>query len=424
MKTTLQRLQIIIFIGFLLSVPLYWLSQDGNFNTTSVIEGRILSSFPKMGYSEVKRTIWLAVRGRFADAKDVFISRLEDQTIQDQFASAASDQFPLRISLIRMVKAADRAMIASTYSLLPDKALPADSKTQIYVTRDRSTVIKGLLFFNDETKRELDARIKVLSDLAAEFPDKHIYVFYFEKLAYSKFDPRLPNFVGLDGGQSFEYFAANLPQDITLGKMELTSVNDYNDYFYHTDHHWNIRGAWKAYQEMYTMVCVNYPGISPANDTIQYITYPDLEFLGTYARDTMYPFKPEKFEIARVDLPYYYILERDYKILYNKSTEYNAGIFDKDPYVSHYAEYFGTNKKFLTYHFDNGATKNLLLIGTSYKIPLQPWIASHYFESYFVNPLEYPNFSLARFMRDHNVDDIIILTDMDELLDPAAAIEP
>jgi hypothetical protein len=138
----------------------------------------------------------------------------------------------------------------------------------------------------------------------------------------------------------------------------------------------------------------------------------------------MYPFKPEKFEIARVDLPNYYILERDYKILYNESAEYNAGIFDNDPYVSHYAEYFGTNKDFVTYHFDNGATKNLLLIGTSYKIPLQPWIASHYHESYFVNPLQYKNFSLARFMRDHKVDDIIILTDMDEILDPAAAIKP
>ncbi len=424
MKTFLSRIQIILVICFLLSVPAYWLSRGGEFNTASIIEGRILTVFPNFGINEIERSVWLIIRGRFQDARDVLIAPLADQTVQSQFSSAASDQFPLRLPLIRFAKAADRAMIGTTYAFLPDKMIPADTKSQIYISKDRTTVIKGLLFFNDETRDKLDERIANYSALADEFPEKQFYIFYFEKPAYSSLDPRLGTFQNLDGGRSFEYFKANLPASITLGEMDLLSIDEYNTYFYHTDHHWNIHGAWAAYQDIYTMVSANYPGISPENDSIQFFTYQELICLGTYARDTLYPFKPEPFEIARVDLPEYYILERDFKITYNQSEQYNNGIFEHDPYISHYAKYFGTNNALLTYHFENGATRNLLLIGTSYKIPIQPWIASHYKESYFIIPFENPDFSLKRFLREHQVDDIIILTNMDELLDPVNEINP
>lgn len=424
MKTLQNRLQLFLVILFLLSVPLYWSLNDGNFSTNSVIEGRILNTFPKLGYKEFKRTIWLTFRGRFEEAQDIFLTGILDQSIQPQFLSASLDQFPLRISLIRLAKASDRLMINATYSMLPDKAVPLDSKSEIYITKDGKTVIKGLLFFNELTKKKLDLRIKNYADLSAKYPDKNFYVFYFEKIAFSKFDPRLSVFPGLDGGQSFDYFESHLPKNISLGLMDLSSIEDFNEYYYHTDHHWNIRGAWKAYQEIYKMVSKNYPGISPVNDSIHYIEYPNLTSLGTYARDTLYPFKPEPFEIATVNLADFSILQRDYKITYNQNDEYNQGIYSVDPYVSHYEKYFGTNNSFLTYYFSNNATKNLLLIGTSYKIPLQPWIASHYKISYFVNPVKYGSFSMEKFLKDHKVDDIIILTDMDELLNSEDAINP
>ena len=424
MKTFLSRIQILLVICFLLSIPAYWLTGVGEVKTTSIIEGRILTVFPKFGINEIKRSVWLIFRGRFQDSWGVFIDPLTSQTIQSQFSSSVSDQFPLRLPLIRLAKAADRAMIGTTYAFLPDQMVPADTKSQIYISKDGTTVIKGLLFFNDDTRDKLDERIANYSALADEFPEKHFYVFYFEKPAYSNLDPRLGTFQNLDGGRSFAYFKANLPANITLGEMDLSSIDEYNTNFFHTDHHWNIRGAWAAYQDMYIMVSANYPGISPVNDSIQYSTYPDLTFLGTYARDTLYPFKPEPFEIARVELPEFYILERDFKITYNRSEQYNTGVFKHDPYVSHYAEYFGTNNALLTYHFENGSTRNLLLIGTSYKIPLQPWISSHYHESYFIIPFENPDFSLKRFLKEHQVDDIIILTNMDELLDPVNEINP
>lgn len=424
MKNIQNRLLLLFVIVFLLSVPIYWSLNSGGFSTNSVIEGRILNTFPKLGYVEFKRTIWLTLRGRFEEAQDVFLTGLFDQSIQPQFLNASLDQFPFRIALIRLAKGSDRLLINTTYAILPDKAVPLDSKSKIYITKDGRTVIKDLLFFNESTKERLDHRIDNYEEIASKYPDKIFYVFYIEKLAYSKFDPRLPVYQDLDGGQSFDYFENHLPKNITLGMLGLSSIEDFNNYFYHTDHHWNIRGAWKAYQNIYEMVSKNYPGISPVNDSIQYIKYPNLTCLGTYARDTLYPFKPEPFEIATVSLPDFYILKRDYKITYNQNDNYNRGIFSTDPYVSHYEKYFGANDGFLTYRFNNNATKNLLLIGTSYKIPIQPWIASHYQTSYFVNPVKIEDFSMEKFLKEHKVDDIIILTTMDELLNLEDAINP
>ena len=396
----------------------------GEQKSTSIIEGRELTKFPQLGIVEITRTIWLVGKGRFDDAKDVFSNKIVDRSIQNQLTTAVSDHFPMRIGFIRLARGFDLAMVRAAYALLPDSAIPMGTRSEIYITKDQATVIKGLLENNEENQAQLDERIQDLSTLAGNYPDKHVYVFYFERLAYSDLDPRLPYFPNLDGGRLFEHLKQELPETITLGTLEISSVDEFNEYYYHTDHHWNIRGAWNAYQEMYKMVCQDFPDISPMNDSITFKTYPDLLFLGTYARDTLFPFKPETFEIGEVSLPNYSVYTRDYVIKYNLSDEYNSGIYSKDPYVSRYAEYFGANSPFLMYSFDNHASKNLLLIGTSYKIPIQPWIASHYQLSYFVNLANYPDFSLSGFLEDHQVDDIIILADMNELLDPTLSIKP
>jgi hypothetical protein len=424
MKPFIYRIQFFLVIIALLAVPVFWSAMSRWFEPISIIEGRDLETFPDTGWLEVKRTLWLVTRGRITEARELLIDRVMDRSLQDQFTLATSDHFPLRLNLIRAAKGFDLGMIYSTYAFLPDRAVPTNTRNEIFITWDQSTVIKGLPLYDEQDEQALDARIAEISTIANQYPDINVYVFYFELLANSEQNPMLPAIPGLDGGRSYAYLKDHLPANVTLDAMLLPDVAEFNQDFYHTDHHWNIRGAWKAYQQMYTMVSANYPGISPINDSIQYKTFPDLLFLGTYARDSLYPFSPELFEIGEVELPQYVVMTRDYPIDYNKSEQYLAGVFSKNPYVSRYAEFFGENYPYMEYVFDNGASRNLLVIGTSYKIPIQPWIASHYYESYFVNVSIDPEFSLSEFMQTHHVDDLIILTDMDELLSQKDSIRP
>jgi hypothetical protein len=424
MKPIIYRIQFFLVVIILMAVPSFWVINGENFDSISVIEGRELAAFPENGWIEVKRVFWLLANGRVQEALEQVTGQASGHSFRDQFTTAASDQFPARLCLIRAARSLDLTMIYSAYAILPDQAVPTNTKNEIFITWDQSTVIKGLPLYTEQGERLLDSRIAEIAAIANQNPDIEVYVFYSELLAYSQQNPMLSVIPDLDGGRTYDYLKENLPPNITLDAMILSDVSEYNENFYHTDHHWNIRGAWNAYQEIYTMISVNYPSISPVNESIQYKNFPNLLFLGTYARDSLYPFKPEIFEIGEVTLPEYQVYTRDYAIKYNLAEEYNAGVFSTDPYVSRYAEFFGANSAQLIYFSKNNAEKDLLLIGSSYKIPLQPWLASHYQTSYFINPANYPDFSLPAFLEEHPVDDIIILTNMNELLDPDTSFAP
>lgn len=424
MKNLLVRTQIILFIIVLFLVSGYWISRNRDFPEISVVEGRELEQFPRFGVKELMNTAWLIKEGLFTNARIYFWDPIAKSDFQQQVLEAASDQFPYRIPLIRFARVVDRAMISTTYLFMPDPAVPLDTTSGFYLTKDKSMVIKGIPQFSPAVTDVLDKQIENFTAMAGLFPEQNFYIYYFDRVANSELDPRIPYFEGLDGGQSFRYFASHLPDGITLQKMEFSEIDEFNRYFYHTDHHWNIRGAWRAYQEIYEMVNDHSSGLSQGIRSISFRTLPDLEFLGTYARDTLYPFEPEPFEIGAAELPPYEIIYQGKGIDYNVHEEYESGIFEKDHYISHYEKYFGKNLDLIEYRFDNDSTRNLLLFGTSHKLPLQPWIASHYHISYFVDLRLYENFSLSEFLLQHHVDDIIILTDTGEILDERFMIDP
>lgn len=428
MKNIILRFQVPLIILLLSSVWFFWVFQGRQFPDYSIIEQRSLSQFPKWGLEDVWKAAAMIKNGRWENLQNIFWKPIGSFELQNGLLHAVSDQFPIRLTFIRTAKAIDRFMIKTTYLFLRDPAIPMDVNHSYYITRDKNTVISRLPYFDEKMINNLDYRLENLKQIKEMFPEKNIYVFYFQEIPSSPFDPRTPYFKNLDGGQAIRYFESHLPSGVILHKMEFSSLQELKSNFFYTDHHMNIRGAWNAYQQLYEMIEKNYPGISPQLTNIQFNKFPDLKCSGTYVRDTLYPIEPEIFEIAQVNLPNFKIIENDNEIKYNLSSEYNAGIYNKDNYTSRYQEYFGYPSGFLTYIYENQAPKNLLLFGSSYKIVIQPWIAAHYQVSYFIDTWRYSwtgsSFSIAKFAEDHDFDDIIIFTDLFELVSNDYIINP
>ena len=105
-----------------------------------------------------------------------------------------------------------------------------------------------------------------------------------------------------DNGQSLVYFLEKKPQALAFRNYALTSFQDYKDRFFRTDHHWNIRASVDAYQDIYAMLKEQYETISPPVEVKEYRQIKDLEFLGGFAKTTLYPVKPESLEYAVVDM--------------------------------------------------------------------------------------------------------------------------
>jgi hypothetical protein len=134
-------------------------------------------------------------------------------------------------------------------------------------------------------------------------------------------------------------------------------------------------------------------------------------FLGSLARQSLYPVQAEKFEIANVKLPPYRVISNG-KVTYHDQNPQNLTTnSSSNPYTNYYDVYFGVNTPLEEYIFENGSHRNAIIISDSYVHPIAPYLAYHYNHTYFVDFRGYNNFSLGDLLKKYQVDDVIVIGD-------------
>lgn len=400
-----------LFLAFaaaiLLTVPLFWLESGWKWAEENV-ENREFAGFPEFPFQNLKIGIKRLVHGRYQEAYEQ-ASPLVSRDWQRQVEQASSDMFPHRIKLIELAKRMDRGLILAAYLPFRDPAIPASTREAVMVLRDRPVFIDPPAIFDAKTRRNLDLRLENYADLIARYPQIHFYAFYFERPENSGLHPASELFPQADRGDTLRYFAAHKPEGLVFGSWTLESMEEYEQLYFHNDHHWNIRGAWKAYQGIYRLIAPHTPGISPMLELKRFSTVPEVKFCGSYASRTLFPCQPDPFEYAEVDLPPYATYVNHKKAAYGRPQDYLAGEFNRSTYTPHYGSFFGSAKALVEYDFDNQADRNLLFIGSSYTRAVQVYLASHYDHTYVVDLREYSSFSLGPFIQEHEIDDVIVL---------------
>jgi hypothetical protein len=403
----------IIFLGalclILIIVPGYRIALGDKYDESSLIEQRRLATFPALSFKNIKLAVKRVLQGKTKDAGKLFFNQFIDRSFQTQFEDAAADQFPFRIPAIQIAKMFERGMINLAYLFLSDSAIPADATSGLYVMRDSSRIIHGVNSFTPSSKESIDKRISNYAELIRLYPNQKFYLFFNQRLYDSPYHPLINYFNNSDAGQSFQYFKENKPEGLILSSLLLSGMDDHINYFYSTDHHWNIRGACRAYGEIYKMLAAGYPTISPALKCDEFITVPNVTFLGSLARQTLYPLQAEKFEISKVKLPSYRVITNG-KVTYHAAGSQDVTIkHGRDPYTNLYITFFGPNVPLEEYVFDNGSHRNAIIIGDSYVNPIEPYLAYHYSHTYFVDFRGYDHFSLGDLLKKYQIDDIIII---------------
>jgi len=408
MQSKKSRLVLILpFIFIILSVPVYWLIRDPNPYQRSWLEGRYLEDFAILNRGFYRALKDLAA-GDPALAKDVFTKEFVKGAFQQDLESAASDQFPIRFTFIMAEKTAERAMIRMAYAFLPDPAIPADMRSEFFITRDQSAMIYGPNVLQASTFDVIDERIENYAALIQAYPEINFNVYYIERIQDTAYHPLDTSEIALERGQYFQHFIENKPDDLVVEKLDINSFEDHLKYFYHTDHHWNIHGILLAYQEIYQMLAVNYPEISAIQAVEDFFTFSDIRFHGSEARKSFHPLW-ETFEAADFNLPSYTVYDNGVEIVYGSSADYLQGEYPHDPYYNHYEGFFGGDKALLTFEFENQAPRSLLVIGNSYDNAILPLLASHYTYTYNVDLRYYNDFRFSAFLEEHPVDDVLVI---------------
>jgi len=395
------------------TVPIYWLARGAVKSETSIIESRKLSVFPKLSGQKFTKGVKSVLSGQFSEAEKIFFGQFINRKYQSNFESASSDQFPFRIPALQIVKATDRFIINIAYGLLNDPAVPVDLRSEYYYKmRAEDTFFHSpTQYTNQNMELAVDRRVKNYTELITTFPDIDFYVFALPTLHHTEFHPLNKYFNDFAGDREIDYFITTKPQLLNFSTLHFSSYKDYFQSFYRTDHHWNVYGSLRGYETIYKMISINYPEISPMVTPKEIFTFPDIEFLGSTARTSLYPVKGDKFEVALFDLPPHQTLVNGKEVTYGQSENYLLGIYSHEPYINHYDKFYGGTSNFIEYIFNNESNRNLLIIGNSYKTPIQQLIASHYNHTFSVDLGFYKNFSLSEFIKKYPVDDILILGD-------------
>jgi len=417
----------LLFCLLIFTVPVFWALRGNNPQGFSLIENRNLQQFNPKDYA-LSRVVGSLLRKNFASARESFRGLFTDRSDQVRIEQAASDQFPLRIDMIKAARALDRAFIDLAYFSAPDPAIPTDMHSEFLVLPGDTAIIFSPARYGPAEQAQIDQRIDNYRTLIAQYPRINFYAYHMDRLPYSPLNPLNPQVPNADGGRSLAYFEQHLPTGLSFAKMDLQSLDEHLQYYYRTDHHWNIHGVILAYNQIYDLLKQNYPDISPRLDLAQVVSFPGADFLGRTAAISFYPIAPDQFEGLLVDLPPYRIFESGTEItgVFNLSQNYHAGDYSTEPYYYHYGKYFGTISGFVEYVSANSSTRNLMLLGDSNKEPLHALLAAHYRRTYMINMREYPgDFNLVDFLADHPVDDILLVGDNHILfMDPYSAIDP
>lgn len=264
-----------------------------------------------------------------------------------------------------------------------------DKENEFYYLRGKYTY--------DELDERLDNQIKFFNNLSNKV-SLYIYVptrYEFTKLSNDNLNGYLDKFV------------SSLNSNINIKVMDVDNLEQYKNYFYKTDHHWNINGALVGYYDILDMFNI------VDNNNYNVVVKDNRKFYGSLAKT------------ALNDIVYDYICDIDYYIDYNVVV--NGGVpedifkprnirLDRSyKYYDYYVSYFNGQYGKVVYDYNNSSKENLLIIGDSYTWQIDYLIAQNFNKTHVIN-LRYDefknsSFDMTSYISENNISKVLFLYD-------------
>ncbi|MDO4753708.1 MAG: hypothetical protein Q4A41_01770 [Bacillota bacterium] len=196
--------------------------------------------------------------------------------------------------------------------------------------------------------------------------------------------------------------------------LKLESVEDYQAYYYKTDHHLNHVGRRKTYVDVIRLLLGEDEPLLPHTP----VEIGGIRFVGSRGRMIDDFSEGDVFVVNSYPLPELNIFlsgvaEED-QGRYGRVEQYLEGKADADVEINHYGICFGQDTGLIQVQTFRPEKQNLLLIADSYSNPLNLPIASHFNQTYIVDLRHYlrdtgREFSLSGFTAEHEIDKVLIL---------------
>lgn len=272
----------------------------------------------------------------------------------------------------------------------------SDGEYIFYDKNNKFYYLRGKYTYNELDER-LDNQIKFFNNLSNKV-SLYIYIptrYEFTKLSNDNLNGYLDKFVN------------SLNSNISIKVMDVDNLEQYKNYFYKTDHHWNINGALVGYYDILDMFNII------DNNNYNVVVKDNRKFYGSMAKT------------ALNDIVYDYICDIDYHLDYNVVV--NGGVpedifkprnirLDRSyKYYDYYVSYFNGQYGKVVYDYNNSSKENLLIIGDSYTWQIDYLIAQNFNKTHVIN-LRYDefknsNFDMTSYISENNISKVLFLYD-------------
>lgn len=275
---------------------------------------------------------------------------------------------------------------------------------------------------NDFPKKEIDWTARQVNDLGRYLHEKGTTLYYFSLPSKTNvFSDFLPSFAP-NGRveENNEYLLSQLNKNVVTTTNIHEKYKTFNEetirsFYYKTDHHWNIKGAFPAYQMMMQTIEKDFPNIPRdyGYENYKYTESNEPKFMGSWNKQLAKQVNTSG-EVVNYYEPKKYSF-KDYKVYQaqNKKAKMSSssvyGNVKHEKKETYYADIYTYDYR--EYTIDNQKSKNdlkVLIIKDSYMNAITFHMAHHFKQTTVFDIRHNLNRSLYDYLKTHEFDAVII----------------
>lgn len=255
-----------------------------------------------------------------------------------------------------------------------------------------------------EVAPALEEKAANYSRAAARHPETDFYLYFIEK------DTDIDFMTGEKPGL-YEYLRERLTLDPDhIGRFQIDSFEEFSQWFYRTDHHWNYKGSYRGYRQVLELLGVEEAPLAPQEE----VELPD-PFTGSKAFGLGSTSLSEPFFAYRFGFPPITVTINGAPAENYGSQEYfltgTAGI-------PTYGKFYGGDDGEIIFSTGRSDRENILLIGESFDNAILKLVASHFNNTYSVDLRYYEaymgeKFSLDDYLARHEIEKVLFIGNLD-----------
>lgn len=336
---------------------------------------------------------------RYAEKyKDINFKNFILKSLQDNIENVLSDQTIFSRKL-RLTNNYTKAMIVKKYinSFLSDNDLRYLNSKDVFFYGKNNLVYRLESLYS--MKELFDFKIENYNKLMKNYKNLDFYFYYVEKDTDINFRNNKKNGV-------YEYIKEKM-ESKNFSRLKIDNFEQYKEYFYETDHHWNYKGSYQAYKDVLDLLKIKDEPIVGDEKCL------DIYWSGSKAKKSIYDkvlsesFCAYKFNFDNMKILVNGVEREDYG---NQDAYFNKSNLNDVSYGSFYGDDGGE----IIFDTGNSKKENILIIGESYDNAILKLIASHYNKTISIDLRNYNNhmkkeFDFEEYIKKYKIKKVLFI---------------